>query len=338
MSGSLTNPPLLKWREEETGPQAVDAVDAALSCPSPFSFNRSTAPGGEHFAGFDVVITWVNYTMQTGCNDEMRYLLRSLKTFDMYPDHIRKIFVLVADVHGESCVPLAGPDYLIEGTAEEEEGPLGVHPSLRIVRHSEVFDKANLPTVSRDAILAAVPKIKGLGEWFFRFDDDMTLAKTFDVNDWFDVKSQRMKLHYDRYVGVSSGCEYSGDEKLFPMSDLVGKTQYKRVMYHSNNVLHTKFGPPKNGPGTHAGCRKAPDATDHSALLHNRCIDLIARSMFQKEFKETDKGEEGPDTVHLNTLMVNLAFQMGMGVWVAGGSQWSCQTGHFSMKSCIRSS
>ena len=59
------------------------------------------------------------------------------------------------------------------------------HPKLRLVNHNDFIDKKYLPTFNSSAIEINLHKIKGLGEYFVYFNDDIILTKPVKPEDFF---------------------------------------------------------------------------------------------------------------------------------------------------------
>jgi hypothetical protein len=95
------------------------------------------------------------------CNDELRFLLRSI---DRY-------------------WPMAGRIHIV--TDRQVPDFLTHHTRLSVVDHREIIDPACLPVFSSIAIEANLHRIPGLAEHFVAFNDDVFLTRPVSRDDFF---------------------------------------------------------------------------------------------------------------------------------------------------------
>ena len=100
---------------------------------------------------------------------ELKYALRSWEKHGLM-DHVRHVYIVHSELHD-------GPCYLNES-----------HPQLTFVRHSDMWlpaaAESGLPTFNRNAILANIHRIPGLGAQYLFLNDDYILQDTFDYADF----------------------------------------------------------------------------------------------------------------------------------------------------------
>lgn len=108
---------------------------------------------------------------------ELRYLLRSIETFDI---PFRNI-VVVLDGNP--------PTWLNTD-----------HPKIRVVQHPEFIEGDLLPTFSSKAIEASLHRIPGLPEHFLSVNDDILFGRSLDVSDLFSVDDRPLVYMDDRRI------------------------------------------------------------------------------------------------------------------------------------------
>ena len=94
--------------------------------------------------------------------NELKFSLRSIHEFAPW---VNKIFIV------SNCKP---PEWLNLD-----------HPKIQWVYHEEIFNKTDLPTFSSHAIEACLHRIKGLSNYFIYMNDDFSLARPTQKNDFF---------------------------------------------------------------------------------------------------------------------------------------------------------
>jgi hypothetical protein len=158
---------LASWAQRTGNAPTIKALQShckfePAQTPSSASVASSSAAAASPPFRFDVVITWVNGSLSPSaarCEDDMRFLLRSLERFGMWPHHVGTVWVLVSEHHFETCHRV-GPPVFLNFSSSSSSSP---SPRLRLVRHAEVFleGRKNLPTDSRSAIVSASCRIPG---------------------------------------------------------------------------------------------------------------------------------------------------------------------------------
>lgn len=159
----------------------------------------------------DIVITWVNgndpewrkkraqyhpskeHGISTGnvegryrCNEELRFLLRSIEQYWTLPGRI----------------------YLV--TDQQVPHFIRNHPHVSIVDHRDIMDAAHLPVFSSMAIEANLHRIPGLAEHFVAFNDDIFLTRPVGYEDFFGDRGAVVYLTDEALPAQASVENFSG--------------------------------------------------------------------------------------------------------------------------------
>ena len=209
---------------------------------------------------------------------ELKYALRSWEKHGLM-DHVRHVYIVHSELHD-------GPCYLNES-----------HPQLTFVRHSDMWlpaaAKSGLPTFNRNAILANIHRIPGLGAQYLFLNDDYVLQDTFNYADF---------IRGGGTVGsfTGSGTAQEASQKLGNWGS--------QFMHRSVELLQAKFG---NGQpyrkwgegGSHFPVMVWRPAQDEMAkewpseyLLTSstrdaRGSDLQFETLYQNYMMATDRGD-----------------------------------------------
>jgi hypothetical protein len=104
------------------------------------------------------------------CNEELRFLLRSIARYWTLPGRIHLV------------------------TDQQAPGFLRHHPRLSIVDHREIMPASHLPSFSSRAIEANLHRIPGLAEHYVVFNDDIFLTRAAGRSDFFGNRGAMVYL------------------------------------------------------------------------------------------------------------------------------------------------
>jgi hypothetical protein len=146
----------------------------------------------------DAVITWVNHNDPAWQNQRTAWqtkvsniapdaihnrrfesngeIVVALKSILKFANWVNQVFLVVAT---QSQIDYA-PDALRQ-LLQIEAG------RIRVVKHSEIIDKGDLPTFNSCAIEVNIHRIPGLADFFIKFDDDMMLGRSTAKSDFLAV-------------------------------------------------------------------------------------------------------------------------------------------------------
>ena len=129
--------------------------------------------------------------------EEIRFILRSFEKYGLHvqstshPEGILgRIFIVYNDEIGNGA-----PAWLKEQRRTTDTDRL---PGVIAVPHSQIWpDPSQLPSSNRNAIVANLHRIPGLGKWFLYLEDDIFLNRPFDMSQ-FITNDGRIRSHLSR--------------------------------------------------------------------------------------------------------------------------------------------